>query len=130
MQALSRQGLRKTLALSLIMAVTTGATGAANAEALRDKWCSKVHLRFFVGGAEVSEEHRCGEDRRYRRSNLQHRRRTGERAGCLERVWGNAGGTQRRTYPCELWGLAPRGSTLLCERYTEGPHRDGLATRH
>ena len=52
MQALSIQGLRKTLALSLIMAVTTGATGAANAEALRDKWCSKVHLRFFVGGAE------------------------------------------------------------------------------
>src|SRR5271167_5271651 len=52
MQALSRQGLRKTLALSLIMAVTAGATGAANAEALRDKWCSKVHLRFFVGGAE------------------------------------------------------------------------------
>ena len=22
------------------------------AEALHDKWCSKVHLRFFVGGAE------------------------------------------------------------------------------
>ena len=25
---------------------------AADASALRDKWCSKVHLRFFVGGAE------------------------------------------------------------------------------
>ncbi len=25
---------------------------AANADALRDKWCSDVHLRFFVGGAE------------------------------------------------------------------------------
>ena len=25
---------------------------AADAAALRDKWCSKVHLRFFVGGAE------------------------------------------------------------------------------
>ena len=26
--------------------------GAADAQALRDKWCSDVHLRFFVGGAE------------------------------------------------------------------------------
>ena len=29
-----------------------GAASAADASALRDKWCSKVHLRFFVGGAE------------------------------------------------------------------------------
>src|SRR5271170_7113732 len=34
-------------------ALILGATGAASAaDALRDKWCSKVHLRFFVGGAE------------------------------------------------------------------------------
>ena len=26
--------------------------GTANAEALRDKWCKDVHIRFFVGGAE------------------------------------------------------------------------------
>jgi simple sugar transport system substrate-binding protein len=26
--------------------------GVADAQALRDKWCSNVHLRFFVGGAE------------------------------------------------------------------------------
>ena len=29
-----------------------GATTANAADAVRDKWCSKVHLRFFVGGAE------------------------------------------------------------------------------
>ena len=28
------------------------AASAADADALRDKWCSKAHLRFFVGGAE------------------------------------------------------------------------------
>ena len=27
-------------------------TGSADADGARDKWCSKVHLRFFVGGAE------------------------------------------------------------------------------
>ncbi len=30
----------------------TAAIGPASAEALRDKWCSDVHLRFFAGGAE------------------------------------------------------------------------------
>ena len=25
---------------------------AADAQALRDKWCKDVHIRFFVGGAE------------------------------------------------------------------------------
>jgi len=29
-----------------------GATTANAADAVRDKWCSKVHLRFFAGGAE------------------------------------------------------------------------------
>jgi len=30
----------------------TAISNAAMAETLRDKWCSKVHLRFFAGGAE------------------------------------------------------------------------------
>ena len=33
-------------------ALTLAFSSAADAAALRDKWCSKVHLRFFVGGAE------------------------------------------------------------------------------
>ena len=28
------------------------ATTGAQADALRDKWCKDVHIRFFVGGAE------------------------------------------------------------------------------
>ena len=28
------------------------ATSAVQAQALRDNWCSDVHIRFFVGGAE------------------------------------------------------------------------------
>jgi len=36
------------LAAAAILAIA----GPASADALRDKWCSKVHLRFFVGGAE------------------------------------------------------------------------------
>jgi simple sugar transport system substrate-binding protein len=44
---------RGSAALVLACATVLGATGAASAaDALRDKWCSKVHLRFFVGGAE------------------------------------------------------------------------------
>src|SRR5271170_7494810 len=39
-------------ALVLASVTLLGATGVADAAALRDKWCSKVHLRFFVGGAE------------------------------------------------------------------------------
>lgn len=42
--------------LTILAGVAIGAAvigaPAAQAEALRDKWCSKVHLRFFVGGAE------------------------------------------------------------------------------
>jgi simple sugar transport system substrate-binding protein len=32
--------------------VMSAIPGSAQADALRDKWCSNVHLRFFVGGAE------------------------------------------------------------------------------
>ena len=45
-------GWRGSTALVLACATLLGAAGAADAAALRDKWCSKVHLRFFVGGAE------------------------------------------------------------------------------
>jgi simple sugar transport system substrate-binding protein len=38
--------------LALIGAGFAGAADAADASALRDKWCSKAHIRFFVGGAE------------------------------------------------------------------------------
>jgi simple sugar transport system substrate-binding protein len=34
------------------LALTVATTTANAADALRDKWCSGVHLRFFVGGAE------------------------------------------------------------------------------
>src|ERR1700677_4041775 len=43
--------LTGSTALALALAALVGAS-SANAQALRDKWCSKVHLRFFVGGAE------------------------------------------------------------------------------
>ncbi len=39
------------LAAASILALTASAT-SVNAETLRDKWCSDVHLRFFAGGAE------------------------------------------------------------------------------
>src|SRR4051812_14265019 len=45
---LNRRALFTGVALIAVMA---GAT-AAQADALRDKWCSNVHLRFFAGGAE------------------------------------------------------------------------------
>ncbi len=47
-------GLRVSVAVAAALAalVSAGAANAADAAALRDKWCSKVHLRFFVGGAE------------------------------------------------------------------------------
>ena len=45
-------GWRGSTALVLACATLLGAAGTADAAALRDKWCSKVHLRFFVGGAE------------------------------------------------------------------------------
>ena len=45
-------GWRGSTALVLACGTLLGAVSAADAAALRDKWCSKVHLRFFVGGAE------------------------------------------------------------------------------
>ncbi len=39
------------LAAASILALTASVT-SVNAETLRDKWCSNVHLRFFAGGAE------------------------------------------------------------------------------
>jgi simple sugar transport system substrate-binding protein len=43
--------LHSSAACVLALAAFVGA-GSADAQALRDKWCSKVHLRFFVGGTE------------------------------------------------------------------------------
>jgi simple sugar transport system substrate-binding protein len=42
-------GGRLSTAVALALLVTAG---AAQAETLRDDWCSDVHLRFFAGGAE------------------------------------------------------------------------------
>src|SRR5215472_10709540 len=39
-------------ATALAVAAVSAGSAAMAADALRDKWCSKVHLRFFVGGAE------------------------------------------------------------------------------
>ena len=47
--------LFRTLKVSTVLALAAlalGAASSANAEALRDKWCKDVHIRFFVGGAE------------------------------------------------------------------------------
>jgi len=44
--------LNKRLLLSAVALLAITATGAADAQSLRDKWCSNVHIRFFVGGAE------------------------------------------------------------------------------
>ena len=44
--------LRRSAALALAIATWIGVGDATHAAALRDKWCSNVHLRFFVGGAE------------------------------------------------------------------------------
>ena len=48
------QGMKVKLSSVLLAAVSVLALTAttASAEALRDKWCSNVHLRFFAGGAE------------------------------------------------------------------------------
>ena len=45
----SRFSLRLSTAIALALLATMGTT---QAQALRDKWCSNVHLRFFAGGAE------------------------------------------------------------------------------
>jgi len=38
--------------LATVALAALAVTGVAQADALRDKWCKDVHLRFFVGGAE------------------------------------------------------------------------------
>src|SRR5258708_36238511 len=43
--------MRLSTAAALATALITTAT-IAHADALRDKWCKDVHIRFFVGGAE------------------------------------------------------------------------------
>ncbi len=44
--------MRGLAALALASVGVVGAAQAAEGQALRDKWCSKAHIRFFVGGAE------------------------------------------------------------------------------
>jgi simple sugar transport system substrate-binding protein len=47
------RSILKTMTSAALAAVALAAIGsAANAEALRDKWCSDVTIRFFAGGAE------------------------------------------------------------------------------
>ncbi len=48
----SRWALRGSIALAAVLTALVGFGHASQAAALRDKWCSKVHIRFFVGGAE------------------------------------------------------------------------------
>ena len=44
--------LNAAAAAALAISAVLASAGPSNAAALRDKWCSKAHLRFFVGGAE------------------------------------------------------------------------------
>lgn len=43
---------RRVLMASVALAALAVGATSAQADALRDKWCKDVHLRFFVGGAE------------------------------------------------------------------------------
>ena len=45
------RALRTSTAVA-VAAIAIATAGTANADALRDKWCKDVHIRFFVGGAE------------------------------------------------------------------------------
>jgi simple sugar transport system substrate-binding protein len=47
-----RRALQGSVAPGLALAAIIGLGSAAQAAALRDKWCAKTHIRFFVGGAE------------------------------------------------------------------------------
>src|SRR5687768_13778527 len=49
---MTRTFLKTLTAAALATVAITAVTSAAMAEALRDKWCSDVNIRFFVGGAE------------------------------------------------------------------------------
>ena len=51
-QSYLRRSLHGAAALALAAATWASVSEAAQAAPLRDKWCGKVHLRFFVGGAE------------------------------------------------------------------------------
>jgi len=44
--------LRNLTIMALTSVAVLAGASTANADALRDKWCSNVHIRFFVGGAE------------------------------------------------------------------------------
>src|SRR4051812_345013 len=44
--------LRLPLLAAVAMAAIAVGTTTVQADALRDKWCSNVKIRFFVGGAE------------------------------------------------------------------------------
>ena len=48
----SRTILKSLAATALATVAIASVTSAASAQALRDKWCSGVSIRFFVGGAE------------------------------------------------------------------------------
>jgi simple sugar transport system substrate-binding protein len=48
----SKTVLRMIAAAALATTAVAGLAGVANAETLRDKWCSDVQIRFFAGGAE------------------------------------------------------------------------------
>lgn len=43
---------RTGLMAAMVACAIVGSAADASAEALRDKWCKDVHLRFFAGGAE------------------------------------------------------------------------------
>ncbi len=43
---------RRVVVSAVALVAVLAATGAAEAQSLRDKWCSNVHIRFFAGGAE------------------------------------------------------------------------------
>src|SRR5450432_2975306 len=51
-QSYLRRSLHGAAALALAAATWASVSEVAQAAPLRDKWCGKVHLRFFVGGAE------------------------------------------------------------------------------
>jgi simple sugar transport system substrate-binding protein len=44
--------LNRRVLMTTVAILAIAATGAAQADTLRDKWCSDVHIRFFAGGAE------------------------------------------------------------------------------
>jgi simple sugar transport system substrate-binding protein len=44
--------LNRRVLLATVAIVAIAATGVAEAQTVRDNWCSNVHIRFFAGGAE------------------------------------------------------------------------------